>query len=175
MLKITRRELESRYGDEEKIGIRNECPYTGDVLGDEDIGEGTDCISVLPNGEQFFICTNSAKFVVDDLKQGDVYGFANEDNPVTNSEVSSGEGHDFAVIGGRYIVDLWISHFTGCEEQVVYDLKNPQDAAKIKEIFGDPEKWSVMMPGVGFVKPDEPGYPSNKKLKAWAENSLELC
>jgi hypothetical protein len=174
MLKITRRELESRYGDEEKIGIRNECPNTGKILRDEDIGDDTDCISVLPNGEQFFICTNSAKFVVDDLKQGDVYGFANEDNPVTHSEISSSDGHDFAVVRGRFIVDLWISHFTGCETQVVYDLKDPKDAAKIKEIYGAPEKWSVMMPEVGFVKPSEPTYPSNKRLQAWAEHSLSL-
>jgi hypothetical protein len=175
MTKITRQELESRYASEEKIGVYTECPITGARLTDEDLTPDTDSMAMLPNGTPFGICTNSADFVVKDLKQGAVYGFMVEDNPVEHAELREGDGHDFAVIRGRFIVDLWISHYTGCETQIVYDMKDPKDADKIKEIFGSPERWSVLTPD-GFIKPDDAKYPPNKRLKAWApvEETLGL-
>lgn len=99
-------------------------------------------VSYLPNGEQFFICTNSAIFVIKEMGEGELYGFSSEENPsATHSEIQGSDGHDFALLRGRYIVDLWISHFTGCEEKVVYDLLDKRDHAKIKEIYGDLNAW----------------------------------
>ena len=67
-----------------------------------------------------------------------------EDNPsVTHAGVIVAGGHDFALIDDRYIVDLWISLYTGEEEQVVYDLSKPSDHEKIHAIYGDPVNWSV--------------------------------
>ena len=67
-------------------------------------------------------------------------GFDVEDNPTSSAAQDVG-GHDFAVIDNRYIVDPWISVYSGEEDQIVFDLQNPSDHAKIEHIFGDRSKW----------------------------------
>lgn len=140
-----KKSLEERFKDEETIGVYVEDSDTG--LSESEFSQRYpdkefSGISLLPNGESFFICTNSAKFVIQTLQEGELYGFVTDDNPsVTHSEILSSEGHDFALLRNRYIVDLWISHFTGCEKQMVYDLWDVKDHVKIKEIYGDPTAW----------------------------------
>jgi hypothetical protein len=100
----------------------------------------------LPDGEIAFICTNSANYVVSQLGEGIVCGFYVEDNPVEDIEISSVGGHDFAVIRGRYIVDLWIMHYAGTRDKCVFDMNDKNDKSIIKELYGDPDKWSVYDP-----------------------------
>lgn len=168
MQRITKKILEERYDSESKIGIYQACPMSGERLDPKEITDTTEQISLLPDGAEFFICTNSANYVIEDLGEGYVYGFMVEDNPVTNREVDAAGGHDFAVIRGRYIVDLWISHFTGSEKQVVYDLQSAKDAVKIRAIFGTPDKWSITLPGLDSIAPNDPRYPADKIIKAWS-------
>lgn len=100
-----------------------------------------DEIAYLPSHEEMGRCTNCAWYVVDRLNEGDVWGFLSEDNPTATHREIAGSGHDFAVIGNRYIVDIWISLYTGSESQVVYDLVKPEDGPNISAIFGDPSCW----------------------------------
>lgn len=97
-------------------------------------------------GASIFICTNGADKVIELVGEGVRCGFFIEKNPVTHPEIDGAGGHDFAVIGQRYIVDPWISLFTGAEDRSVYDLHDPKDAEIIKHIYGDVEKWSLYDP-----------------------------
>ena len=82
-----------------------------------------------------------------------VVGFYDEDNPgtvfgtrgictdyLTLSVV--GDGHDFAIVDDRYIVDPWITEFGG-SKQGVFDLQDPGDAEVIRAIYGNPSNWTA--------------------------------
>ncbi|MFK4135886.1 hypothetical protein ACI2KR_26925 [Pseudomonas luteola] len=138
--------LIDKFSSEERIGIQNLCHWTGlteEEFGREHPGEEFNGEAVLPDGRNLAICTNGADYVVKTLGEGARYGFFVDKNPtVMDSEIIATGGHDFAVIRNRFIVDLWISHFTGCEKQVVFDLWDKKDHSKIKELYGDPSCWS---------------------------------
>lgn len=134
------------FSSETEIGIVN-LPYEDEDDAIHEQGEEVELTPFLPGDfGQMAICTNCARYIVDKVGSGDVYGFFVDDNPVSSVEIESAGGHDFAVIDGRYIVDIWISHYTGEEEQYVYDLHDHRDKQKIIEIFGDPDKWSLLTP-----------------------------
>jgi hypothetical protein len=145
--------LEERFKDEASIGVYTEDANTGldeaqfSAKYPDRVFEG---ISLLPGGKNFFICTNSADLVIETLGEGLRFGFDSENNPAaTHPEIEGAGGHDFAVIRNRYIVDLWISHYTGCEDQHVFDLWDKKDHPKIKEIFGDLTAWELAVEGAG--------------------------
>ena len=72
-----------------------------------------------------------------------VYGFWSEDNPgAAVSEYS--DGHDFAVVDGRYIVDPWAQEVEGCSSWGVLDLLNEQHGSAIRRLYGDREKWEEL-------------------------------
>lgn len=126
-------ELQMMFATEEACGIYY-APASPQWGGDD--------IAYLPTHQEMGRCTNCAWYVVDRLNEGDVWGFLVKDNPTVSHEaIIVCGGHDFAVVGNRYIVDIWISLYTGCEEQIVFDLGNPADADKIQAIFGDPKCW----------------------------------
>jgi hypothetical protein len=166
--------LTQKFGAEESMGFyqENEQGQREEEFLESDPGkEFEGAITYLPNGDEAYICTNCAKHVINELGEGDLYGFLTEDNPqVTHHEIKSCDGHDFAVIKGRFIVDAWISHFTGAEDQVIYDLKDPKDQDKIKEIFGSPENWSYFDPvQKDWQKPQD--IPQDKKITLGADRT----
>lgn len=145
-----------KFGTPERIGIKNIDYNTGET--EKEFYETAqrepgsyEGIEVLPNGEENFYCFNSARFLISQMGEGSMYGFNTEDNTaVTDPEILGAGGHNFAVFRKRFIVDLWITHFTQTKEQIIYDLKNTKDHAEIKAIFGDPEKWEYcdnLLPG----------------------------
>lgn len=115
--------LAKLFSSDKKMGVYKDGDYT-----------------MLPGEHPMGTCTNCAWFVVNRLRKGDVYGFDVEDNPDSFVAQDVG-GHDFAVIDNRFIVDPWISLYTGQEDQIVYDMANPADQQKIKHLFGDKNKW----------------------------------
>ena len=101
-----------------------------------------DTLAMLPfDSGDFGTCTNSARMIVGQLGRGEVCGFSQEDNPTANAHYFN-DGHDFAVIDNRLVVDPWISHYTGYRTKSVYDLL--EDADEIREIYGDPNCWRVL-------------------------------
>ena len=171
---ITRQYLEDRYGTEEACGIHQADYFTGEKVEDKDITDDMDTISTLASGMSLAICTYGADWVLHDLGEGDRYGFLVENNPVEDSEIKGAGGHDIAVIRGRYIVDLWIKHFVQTEENVVFDLRDPEHAQAIKKLYGDPRKWTLSM-DEGNFEPGDPLYPHSKRLVAYAQHQeLEL-
>ena len=123
-------ELETRFASEEPIGIY----YGENTYGDER--------AYLPSGEEMGRCTNCAWQVVEMLGEGEVFGYRADHNPaVTDTEIVGCGGHDFALVGGRFVVDLWISLYAGAQPRVVYDLQAPDLFDKVRAIYGDPRCW----------------------------------
>lgn len=139
--------LQQTFASDEVIGVVQR-DYNTDETEEEFIANGGKAekfegISLLPDGTHMAACTNCADYVVKQVGDAYRYGFFVENNPVTNKEIQDVGGHDFAVVQGRYIVDLWVSLFTGIEDKIVYDMRDKADEKIITEIFGDPNKWSL--------------------------------
>ena len=119
-------ELEGIFASEEAIGV-----YYSAVSCDDER-------AYLPSGEEMGRCTNCAWYVVERLGEGRVFGFAAEHNPAaTDGEIVGCGGHDFALVGQRYLVDLWISLYTGAHRRVVHDLHDPEHFGMVHKIYGD--------------------------------------
>jgi hypothetical protein len=98
-----------------------------------------------------FICTYIASAVK--MLEGDnikIYGFSTYENPnaiyfVEEYGENSDEGHHFAVMNNRYIIDPWIYdnfYNTNTFNRSVFDLQNKNDEEIIKYIYGDKNKWT---------------------------------
>lgn len=146
--------INSIFETEEKIGVF----YGGEEMESRAEFKGPSDwwypVAWLPNKTQMGNCTNCAHFVVETLGKGDVYGFACSDNPVKSIEIESCGGHDFAVIDKRFIIDIWLSLYSNHDIQIVFDLRDKKDFAKITEYYGDPQKWSKCDNTKNFVKPN---------------------
>jgi len=82
-------------------------------------------------------CTECAERVVEKFG-GVVVGFFHADNP-TAQVAEAEDGHDFAIVDSRYLVDPWQSSVYG--DPAVYDLTEPSDVARVHVLYGDPSQW----------------------------------
>lgn len=101
--------------------------------------------SVFPNGDSAVCCTACADRMIELAGNGVVFGWA-EDSNVTSIVAPNGEGHDFAFIDGRYLVDAWIKNVDGphgFDDRAVFDLDNPDDVAIVLRLYGDPGTWML--------------------------------
>ena len=89
----------------------------------------------------FSCCTNGARFVVDRVG-GIVVGFSEGTNPTAHPEFL--DGHDFAIVRGRYIVDLWAKAYPEVNKRVVLDLLNPGVLREDLPKYGDLSAWQVL-------------------------------
>jgi hypothetical protein len=118
--------LQTLFADEALLGLS------------DDDGE-----TVFPNGSAMAICTNCAERVIAIVGRGDVWGYASEDNPDTAAATGQ-DGHDFAVIDDRYIVDVWLCFFAGITSRSVFDLLSRADATRIHALYGPPDHWRCL-------------------------------
>ena len=89
-----------------------------------------------------FYAINHARLVIDKLGEGSIYGYPDKANPGTvAADAAGGDGFDFAVMRGRYVVDTWSAQYGGISERVIYDLKNKKDAEIVEKMYGDVSKW----------------------------------
>lgn len=87
-------------------------------------------------------CTSTSVYLASRLG-GDVYGYSIEDNP--DALVGKEEfGHDFAVIGDRYLVDFWAGD--SYQYPSLYDLWDPGSKREALRMYGDRRKWTKMSP-----------------------------
>ena len=99
-----------------------------------------------------FICTyvaSAVKMLVGDNVK--IYGFSSKENPdatyfVEENGDDSDEGHHFAVMNNRYIIDPWIhDNFLNNGKTInrsVFELQNKNDEKIIKFLYGDKNKWT---------------------------------
>lgn len=124
-------ELTRRYGSDDAMGVR----YV------EEDGEG---FSQLPNGRSVTLCTNCAEWIRAHEPDCRILGWPKHANPTATvmGDVLRGViGHDFAVVGDRYIVDPWAIETARTTTQAVFDLDDPRDHALVRTLYGDPEAW----------------------------------
>jgi hypothetical protein len=129
--------LENRFGSDAAFGVRS-VNDTGD---DDPNGR-----SILPNGGSAVEGLSYAEYIRDHLPDHDVQivGFYSRDNPDSAyARKAWDDGIDFAIVDQRYLVDPWPKLVLGGSHPVAYDLHDPTDQIKVKEIYGDPQKWEV--------------------------------
>ena len=92
-----------------------------------------------------FICTYVASAIK--MLEGDnikIYGFSTAENPdaeyfVEENGKDSDEGHHFAVMNNKYIIDPWVyDNFN----RSVFDLKNKNDKEIIRYLYGNKNNWT---------------------------------
>ena len=139
----TAQRLEEMFGSDEAFGITVVDERGREIVATD--GQPVDGQSVFPDGSSAINCTNYAEQIKDKLEGHEVQivGFANEDNPdcaVAREEWHPG-GHDFAIVDHRWLVDPWSRLVASERDQIVYDLRDLEDARLIAETYGDPLTW----------------------------------
>lgn len=97
--------------------------------------------SQFADGSAACTCTNGARLICARAGQGRVYGYRDSDNPGTVCGEFA-DGHDFAVIEDRYVVDYWIKWVACLSERAVFDVM--ADADEVKRLYGDRLSWSLV-------------------------------
>lgn len=128
-------ELEAYWGREndEDWGIHYPDAEEGDDP-DRDMGAAH-----LPNGRYAATCTNWARMVK--AQYGDrveIKYVLSKDSPALHAY--GYEGHDFALLDGRYLIDAWAKLFPA-RPRAVLDLLDPADQEEILTYYGDPKLW----------------------------------
>lgn len=123
---IVKDRLEAQYGDEGNFNVRE--------------GNGQEC-AVFPDGTAWAFCTNWAHYVRRiEGDRAEIYGFFGEDNPTAGVN-DTADGHDFALVDGRYLVDGWVRHVECLADRTVFDLEDETDRAFVEKFYGDRSKW----------------------------------
>jgi hypothetical protein len=85
-------------------------------------------------------CTDAAMKVAEAFG-GRVVGYYAKNNPAAAIGREVCEGHDFAIVADRFIVDIWafqVLHFTS---QPVFDLEDADERELVRHLYGDAQKW----------------------------------
>lgn len=105
----------------------------------EDIRLTAWCASL--SGYDAYVCTSCAKYVRSLYPQNTkIIGFASWDNPEALLSRAQ-DGHDFAIIEDRYIVDIWAVDIESASLHKVLDLRNPTHQEIILSLYGDKAAW----------------------------------
>lgn len=118
-------ELVARYGSDDAIG----------VVHDEEAEA-----SLLPDGGRATNCYDYASYIRSLEPNAEIYGFWSRENTGWAGAILQ-DGHDFAVVDRRYIVDPWIVETEHLSDRAVFDLENPADRAEVRRLYGDRRSW----------------------------------
>ena len=150
---IFKREMEERFGSDEAFGLYFVLDEDGSImtLAQFEALRKTMPIEALPgmesrlaDGGSGTCCTDYAEFIYNALPgRVEIWGFANEDNP--NCRIAQEEwhpgGHDFAIVDNRFIVDPWPRLVACTCDQMVFDLKDSDEAEAASRIYGTKGDW----------------------------------
>jgi hypothetical protein len=85
-------------------------------------------------------CVDSAVKVVEKFR-GRVVGYKCSRNPSSLIGLNICEGHDFAIVEERFIVDYWAFRIACVIDRPVLDLTTRQDCQIARQIYGDNNTW----------------------------------
>lgn len=91
------------------------------------------------SGGDCCVCTDCARKVAIAFK-GEVWGYFTQENPLA-ALAKDCEGHDFALIAGRFLVDVWSFQVSQEIDRPVFDLEDAVEAALVINQYGDRKKW----------------------------------
>ena len=95
---------------------------------------------VFPDGTPTVFCTNWATYVRRVMgDRATLHGFFSADNPESRIGKDN-DGHDFAIVDDRYLVDGWALDMNYAT-RAVFDLQGPQDVIVVMMLYGDRGKW----------------------------------
>lgn len=95
------------------------------------------------DGTAAALCTSSAIQVVRHFA-GRVVGYFSTDNPIAEIGLPDHDGHDFALIDDRWLVDYWAWHVEGLVATPIFDLSNIADRTEVARLYGSPEQWTPL-------------------------------
>lgn len=93
------------------------------------------------DGSACGICTSSAMLVARRFG-GVVLGYHSIDNPKASIGEPDYDGHDFALVNGRWLVDYWAWHVAGLVTTPIFDLANENDRSIAARLYGPHANWS---------------------------------
>ncbi len=120
--------LTARYGSDEALGVTYDDEHGG---------------SFLPGGGRASNCYDCADYIRACEPNTAIYGFWSRENAGWAGAILV-DGHDFAVVDDRYIVDPWIVETERLSDRPVFDLKNPNDRTEVRRIYGDRKSWRLV-------------------------------
>lgn len=123
-----------------------------------DIDSTEEASKFRKSGHSGVQCTGFACEIEDRLGKDrvQVVGYDMNDNP--SSAISQvADGHDFAIVDNRYIVDPWVRDVESMGDGV-YDMMDPADRMKVREMYGEPATWKTLQ---GKNAPKLQGYDAD--------------
>lgn len=95
------------------------------------------------DGSACAICTSSARQVAERFG-GLVPGYQSIDNPTARIGLPAFDGHDFALIDDRWLVDYWAWHAAGIAAQPVLDMSSVADRNSTSVLYGPADLWAIV-------------------------------
>jgi len=98
------------------------------------------------NGESLFNCSASARRIADAFG-GSVVGYDCADNPTAEiPDPETTDGHDFAIVENRFVVDFWAASVVGILDRSIFDLSCSADRAIVLRLYGPRDAWKPVGP-----------------------------
>jgi len=98
------------------------------------------------NGESVFNCAASARRIADAFG-GSVVGYDCAANPTAEiPDPETQDGHDFAIVHDRFVVDFWAACIVGILDRPIFDLNCPADRAMVLRLYGPTDAWKPAEP-----------------------------
>lgn len=95
------------------------------------------------DGSACAICTASANRIAQRFG-GVVLGYQSASNPAASIGLPAIDGHDFALIDDRWLVDYWAWHVAGIAAQPILNLSNAADRTAACVHYGPANVWELV-------------------------------
>lgn len=146
----TKAELEAYFGNE--ANYPNHVEYDDGTMSSEETNnqpreaDGRGGQHFMASHGPAVFCDSWARFVVDCLPgRAKKVGFdmnGGQENDNDESALSRlCDGHAFAIVDERYIVDGWLKNVEAESSRAVFDMQDASDAQAIKHFYGNPATW----------------------------------
>lgn len=157
---IDGRRISLEEGDAVFAALGNKCP---------------DLVSVFADGTSATVCTNYAAHVFRALPgRVAIFGFANKDNPSSRAarEEFHPEGHDFAVVDERFLVDPWVRLVAGVSQQMCFDFHDRRDAALVLDTYGPRACWERLDEAEQSISSKKATMPTQQQFFYQAQRNI---
>lgn len=93
--------------------------------------DGSPCVECTRSAEQVARCFH-----------GKVIGYWAAHNPTVMIGSKFGEGHDFAIVEDRWLVDYWAWQVTGLLDDPILGLEDPNAQVLTSRLYGHDSRWT---------------------------------
>jgi len=139
--------MRNRYFQNRRITsqeIRNRLEhFVADLIASEHYDDEEGAYK-FPDGSYSSFCTVSAILIAKRF-HGKVLGYQVRNNPTAFIGEQYCEGHDFALIHSRWIVDYWAYQVSHLSTQPVIDLNLSTERKLAVQLYGNPRCWEMVV------------------------------